>query len=81
MMALVAILTVYYNIVVAQAIYFLFASMQKTLPWTKCGESWNTCFCRTGSENATSFDPMQWYNSSGLNCSKEFSSTSYDKNF
>ncbi|KAK7112886.1 sodium- and chloride-dependent glycine transporter 1-like [Littorina saxatilis] len=68
MMALVAILTIYYNVVVAQAVYFFFASMQSTLPWTQCGEDWNTCYCRTGDENTTDLDPLRWFNSSGLNC-------------
>lgn len=68
MLALVSIMTIYYNVVVAQTIYFFFASMQDPLPWTKCGEWWNTCFCRTGLENGTDLDPLLWYNSSGLNC-------------
>jgi hypothetical protein len=70
MMALVAIITIYYNVVVAQALYFLFASMQSTLPWAKCGEWWNTCYCRTGNENGTDLDPLLWFNTSGLNCSR-----------
>ncbi|XP_076458163.1 sodium- and chloride-dependent glycine transporter 1-like [Babylonia areolata] len=68
MMALVSILTIYYNVVVAQAVFFLFASMQNPLPWTQCGQDWNTCYCRTGDENGTDLDPMRWFNSTGLNC-------------
>ncbi|KAK7506707.1 hypothetical protein BaRGS_00002182, partial [Batillaria attramentaria] len=68
MMALVSILSIYYNVVVAQAIYFLFASMQATLPWTQCDNDWNTCYCRTGAENETTLDPLRYYNSTGLNC-------------
>ncbi|KAK3788155.1 hypothetical protein RRG08_042849 [Elysia crispata] len=68
MVALAAIISVYYNIVVATAIYFLFASMQSEVPWASCGNDWNTCACRTYDMNATLADPMMWFNQSGLNC-------------
>ncbi|GFS10062.1 sodium- and chloride-dependent glycine transporter 2-like [Elysia marginata] len=70
MVALAAIISVYYNIVVATAIYFLFASMQSEVPWASCGNDWNTCACRTYDMNVTLVDPLMWYNSTGLNCSK-----------
>jgi hypothetical protein len=28
------------------------------------------CYCRTGNENGTDLDPLLWFNSSGLNCSR-----------
>ncbi|RUS71016.1 hypothetical protein EGW08_021218, partial [Elysia chlorotica] len=68
MVALAAVISIYYNIVVATAIYFLFASMQSEVPWASCGNDWNTCACRTYDMNVTLVDPMMWYNSSGLNC-------------
>ncbi|KAL8558225.1 hypothetical protein ACOMHN_055475 [Nucella lapillus] len=71
MMALVSILTIYYNVVVAQAIFFFFASMQDPVPWTLCGQDWNTCYCRTGNENLSdpdTLDPLRWFDSAGLNC-------------
>lgn len=33
---------VYYNIVIAYSIHYLFASMQKVVPWIKCDQWWNT---------------------------------------
>ena len=33
---------IYYNVVVAWSFHYLFASMQSALPWTSCGNSWNT---------------------------------------
>ena len=33
---------IYYNVVVAWSFHYLFASMQSTLPWISCFNSWNT---------------------------------------
>lgn len=33
---------IYYNMVVAWSLRYLFASMTSVLPWTSCGNSWNT---------------------------------------
>ncbi|GFO12982.1 sodium- and chloride-dependent glycine transporter 2-like [Plakobranchus ocellatus] len=63
-----AVVSIYYNIVVATAIYFMFASMQDPLPWETCGNEWNTCNCRTFDMNTTLPDPLMWYNKSGLDC-------------
>ena len=37
-----AVVSFYYNVVIAWSIYYLFASMSKKLPWTFCDKSWNT---------------------------------------
>ncbi|KAH9515558.1 hypothetical protein Btru_011395 [Bulinus truncatus] len=34
------IVSIYYNIIMSYTLYFFFASMQETLPWTKCSEEW-----------------------------------------
>jgi hypothetical protein len=33
---------IYYNIVVAYSIHYLFSSMQRVLPWAKCDGWWNS---------------------------------------
>ncbi|CBY07021.1 unnamed protein product [Oikopleura dioica] len=33
---------IYYNVVIAWSVHYLFSGMQKILPWTKCNEWWNT---------------------------------------
>ncbi|XP_005102026.2 sodium- and chloride-dependent neutral and basic amino acid transporter B(0+) [Aplysia californica] len=68
MVCLAAIISIYYNVVVATAIFYLFASMQSSLPWASCGNEWNTCSCRTSDMNRTLSDPLIWYDSRGLNC-------------
>lgn len=40
------VLSVYYNVVVAQCLFFLAASLQSEVPWHKCGHPWNTDKCR-----------------------------------
>lgn len=36
---------IYYNIIITWTFYYLFKSMQKVLPWSLCGQSWNTEWC------------------------------------
>lgn len=53
-------MAMYYNTVIAWAFYYLLESFTSELPWTKCGNPWNTPDCQTlfergnGSANATS---------------------------
>ncbi|KAK3599567.1 hypothetical protein CHS0354_035806 [Potamilus streckersoni] len=37
--------TVYYNVIMAYTLYYMFASMQATLPWTVCKEEWKQYGC------------------------------------
>ena len=35
----------YYNTIIGWAVYYLVASFQSELPWTSCGNEWNTANC------------------------------------
>lgn len=36
----------YYNVIIAWALRFFFASFTSLLPWTTCDNEWNTANCR-----------------------------------
>ncbi|XP_052819444.1 sodium- and chloride-dependent neutral and basic amino acid transporter B(0+)-like [Mya arenaria] len=45
-MALISlIVAIYYNVIMAYTLYYFFASMQKTLPWTVCKDEWLPLGC------------------------------------
>ncbi|XP_052795019.1 uncharacterized protein LOC128228029 isoform X2 [Mya arenaria] len=46
MVVTVAIICVYYNIVNAWALHYLFSSFSASLPWASCDNPWNTDACR-----------------------------------
>ncbi|KAM7535590.1 hypothetical protein Aperf_G00000091604 [Anoplocephala perfoliata] len=41
MVAVTWIITLYYNVIVAQALLYLFYSFSRELPWTFCNNTWN----------------------------------------
>ncbi|XP_014662713.1 PREDICTED: sodium-dependent proline transporter-like [Priapulus caudatus] len=49
------IVAIYYNVIMSYTLYYMFASMQKVLPWTTCNNEWNTKYCYVRGENITYF--------------------------
>jgi len=64
-----SVITVYYNVVIAWAIFYMFAAMSEPLIWDTCGNEWNTCACRSSGMDAALSDPMVWIDRPArLNC-------------
>ncbi|KAK7507257.1 hypothetical protein BaRGS_00001192, partial [Batillaria attramentaria] len=61
-----AIIQLYYGVVIAWGMYYLFASMSNELPWTRC----DSCSCLLYEYSNATMDDI--YNQTGYNC------TSYD---
>ncbi|KAL5006050.1 hypothetical protein ScPMuIL_017208 [Solemya velum] len=59
--------SLYYNIVIAQCLYYLFASMTSSLPWVDCHNDWNTCECRDSTFNINLTDPWDGTRSACIN--------------
>ena len=51
-----ALVCIYYNVIIALALYYLFASLTAELPWGHCGNPWNTPQCG---------DPITNFNATG----------------
>uniref|UniRef100_T1J2K8 Transporter n=1 Tax=Strigamia maritima TaxID=126957 RepID=T1J2K8_STRMM len=49
-------MAMYYNTVIAWAVYYLFASFRSELPWTSCDNPWNTRSCRSITSNRSTWD-------------------------
>lgn len=42
---------IYYNVIISYAIFFLFASLDGSLPWIGCDNWWNTAACASSSSS------------------------------
>ncbi|XP_060608384.1 sodium- and chloride-dependent glycine transporter 1-like isoform X2 [Ruditapes philippinarum] len=60
-----ALISLYYNVIIAVCIYYFFASMRSTLLWTSCDPDWASCLCRDNTMNKS--DPDPW-NSTRQDC-------------
>ncbi len=53
MMIISGLFSMYYNIIIAWAIYYLVKSFTGHLPWENCDNEWNTPLCKTRDSNST----------------------------
>jgi solute carrier family 6 amino acid transporter-like protein 5/7/9/14 len=45
MLLIVGLVAIYYNMIIAYVLFYLFASLASSLPWEHCGNWWNTERC------------------------------------
>ena len=58
------IVCIYYNVIIAWTLYYLFSSFRAILPWSYCGNSWNDELCIDENYNATAAALAAYFNSS-----------------
>ncbi|XP_012561756.1 sodium- and chloride-dependent GABA transporter 1 [Hydra vulgaris] len=52
MIAVAFLCTVYYNVVIAWVIYYIYASIGRVVPWKYCSNKWNTENCYDGTNKS-----------------------------
>ncbi|PAA69439.1 hypothetical protein BOX15_Mlig024770g2 [Macrostomum lignano] len=53
MVSISALVCIYYNIIIAWSLYYLFASFNSAVPWRNCDNEWNDLRCRDLTQNTT----------------------------
>jgi len=62
-----SLVCIYYNVIIALALLYLFTSLRSSLPWASCDNDWNTDTCgdpiwsNTSGQSATAFACCSMY--------------------
>jgi len=54
MVTISLIVSIYYNVIMAYCLFYMFNSMRSVLPWTVCDETWSDERCYVRTDNASS---------------------------
>lgn len=66
MVALTGIISIYYNVILSWALYYLAMSFKDPIPWNNCNNSWNTADCYIRSR-ASDFSEIHANTTNGTN--------------
>ena len=65
MVIISGIVCIYYNIIITWTFYYMFKSMSKVLPWSICGQYWNSVNCVV--ERSETMDNSTMLNTTAIN--------------
>ena len=60
MLMITFLVAIYYNVIIAWAIFYMFAGMQKVLPWSTCGAD-SSVYCNSTIPNITTMSAPEDY--------------------
>lgn len=50
------LVSIYYNLIIAWCLLYMFEGFRSDVPWKTCGNKWNTKLCQEGSVNVSAFN-------------------------
>ena len=81
MVTISLIVSIYYNVIMAYCLFYLFNSMRAVLPWTFCDEAWADarCYVRGGNSSSRGDTTCAAGSSGGLSCRGDEPQTSEEQ--
>jgi len=58
MVTISLIVSIYYNVIMAYCLFYLFNSMRAVLPWTECDPAWADARCYVRADNSSARSPL-----------------------
>jgi len=84
MLVVTFLVVIYYNMIIAWTIFYTYMSFANPLPWTFCGEPWNTKYCYTLDQDRDCGNTTTYFNNSCMDietfCTTNMN-TCYDKTY
>jgi len=81
MLVISFLVCIYYNVIIAYSLHFIYNSMSAVVPWSTCDSEYNTDFCKDQTTNKT--NPPSWTNetcSPGYGWFENVGNTTFDIN-
>ena len=66
------LVAIYYNVIIAWCLYYLFESFRSEVPWKHCNNKWNTAKCVEGAFKRSVLDGFVNATNTKLGCSKDY---------